>query len=252
MMLGMAAHTGGGISAIVLAAGRGNRLGEIGRERPKPLMEVGGLTLIDHAIRFIRTIGISEKEIVVVGGYRYEFLKTHLQRMHPSVRTVENPRFELQNLVSFERGIAAVPSDRPVFVCNADYVFREHTAHAVHERMNRLCLYASRDLAGNLDDVMRVSVESGGRLGALSKTLVHFDAVYTGMFFLPTPAVEAARAATNRLMEMCDLSCTTVEHVLLALNEESPGVAVEDIGPNDWFEVDTPEDLEHVRQSVAS
>lgn len=60
-------------TAVILAAGRGTRLGDRTKEMPKGFLEVGGETLIERSIRLLKSSGI-EKIIVGVGhkGTAYE------------------------------------------------------------------------------------------------------------------------------------------------------------------------------------
>ena len=51
--------------AIVLAAGRGTRLGELGRQQPKVLVDVGGEPLLAHQLRYLHRHGV---ERVVVNA----------------------------------------------------------------------------------------------------------------------------------------------------------------------------------------
>lgn len=61
--------------AVVLAAGRGTRLGELTASTPKPLLEVAGRTLISHVLDGIRDAGIYE--VIIVTGYRSADIEDH-------------------------------------------------------------------------------------------------------------------------------------------------------------------------------
>jgi choline kinase len=54
-------------AAIILAAGRGRRLGDYTNEKPKCLLRVGDLTLLEHQLASLRLFGVSP--VVVVAGY---------------------------------------------------------------------------------------------------------------------------------------------------------------------------------------
>ena len=49
------------ISVMVFAAGLGTRMGALTRDRPKPLVEVSGKPLIDHALALVDEINTSYK-----------------------------------------------------------------------------------------------------------------------------------------------------------------------------------------------
>jgi L-glutamine-phosphate cytidylyltransferase len=57
---------------LILAAGRGSRLGCLTEDKPKPLIEVGGLSLAGRSVHALRTAGILDISLVV--GYRAERL----------------------------------------------------------------------------------------------------------------------------------------------------------------------------------
>lgn len=48
------------MQALILAAGRGERLRPLTDRRPKPLLEIGGVPLIDHHLHKLRRAGIRE------------------------------------------------------------------------------------------------------------------------------------------------------------------------------------------------
>jgi len=67
---------GSGRAAMILAAGRGERMGSLTRRRPKPLLEVGGRTLIEHQIQRLRRAGYHQ--LVVNLGYLGHLIELRL------------------------------------------------------------------------------------------------------------------------------------------------------------------------------
>jgi MurNAc alpha-1-phosphate uridylyltransferase len=64
-------------SAVMLfAAGRGTRMGALTATRPKPLIEVAGRALIDHALALVEEAGL--ERIVVNTHYLADQLESHL------------------------------------------------------------------------------------------------------------------------------------------------------------------------------
>ena len=71
------------LTAIILAAGLGSRLRPLTDETPKPLLDVGGRTILDRQLERIAAAGIARA--VVVTGYRAAQVAEHLERRPPPV-----------------------------------------------------------------------------------------------------------------------------------------------------------------------
>jgi NDP-sugar pyrophosphorylase family protein len=67
--------TGRVSKAILLAAGRGTRLGTLTADRPKPMIPVAGAPVLEHILRGLKSCGIAE--FVVVVGYRAEAIRSY-------------------------------------------------------------------------------------------------------------------------------------------------------------------------------
>ncbi|HVY63511.1 MAG TPA: nucleotidyltransferase family protein [Gammaproteobacteria bacterium] len=62
--------------AMILAAGRGERMGPLTAERPKPLLTIGGMALIERHVARLAACGIDE--IVINLSYRGEQIRRQL------------------------------------------------------------------------------------------------------------------------------------------------------------------------------
>jgi N-acetyl-alpha-D-muramate 1-phosphate uridylyltransferase len=103
-------------SAMVLAAGLGKRLRPVTKTLPKPLVEINGRTLLDHAIDRLACVGV--ERIVVNTHYKAAMVAEYLAR-----RT--QPRIEISHepvLLDTGGGVAQALSllDEVFFIVNAD------------------------------------------------------------------------------------------------------------------------------------
>src|SRR5262245_46251463 len=62
--------------AVILAAGRGTRMGDLTARTPKPLLRLRGRPIIEHILLGLRAAGTQEAIIVI--GYRGEQIEAHL------------------------------------------------------------------------------------------------------------------------------------------------------------------------------
>lgn len=63
--------------AMLLAAGRGTRMGELTEELPKPMLPLHGKPMIEHIVRRLQQAGLGE--ILIVVGYRRELIEDHFR-----------------------------------------------------------------------------------------------------------------------------------------------------------------------------
>jgi MurNAc alpha-1-phosphate uridylyltransferase len=64
------------MKAMILAAGRGERMGALTARRPKPLLDIGGTPLIEHHVVRLAASGV--EEIVINLSYRGAQIREHL------------------------------------------------------------------------------------------------------------------------------------------------------------------------------
>ncbi|GHD98286.1 nucleotidyltransferase [Allgaiera indica] len=103
---------------MLFAAGRGTRMGTLTRTRPKPMINVAGRTLLDHALALVDAAGADR--IVVNTHYLGDQIRDHL-RGRPDIRLSPEPK-----LLETGGGLrAALPllGAGPVITLNTDAVW---------------------------------------------------------------------------------------------------------------------------------
>jgi len=114
-------------SAMVLAAGLGTRMRPISDATPKPLVEIAGQTLLDHAIDRLAMVGV---ELVVVNvHYKAEMIAARLAaRDHPRIEISKE-----DELLETGGGVArALPLlGECFFVVNGDVLWLDGKDHAL-------------------------------------------------------------------------------------------------------------------------
>lgn len=103
----------GELGAVILAAGLSSRMREF-----KPLMELGGLTIISRVVRLM--LGTGAEPVVVVTGRRAADIENHLAG--ENVRFVRNENYaSTQMLDSILLGLSRLSPDcRRIFITPAD------------------------------------------------------------------------------------------------------------------------------------
>jgi NDP-sugar pyrophosphorylase family protein len=77
-------HTNAPQHAVILAAGLGSRLRPLTDDRPKPLVEVGGVPMLNNALRNLAAVGVKDATIVV--GYRGEAIVNRYGNLFAGMR----------------------------------------------------------------------------------------------------------------------------------------------------------------------
>ena len=102
------------MKAIILAAGRGSRLGKYTKEIPKGLLKIAGKTILDIQIQCYRNAGITD--ISVVKGYKGEAINIS------GVKYYLNTDFDNTNMVvSLMKAIPELTDD--IIISYADILF---------------------------------------------------------------------------------------------------------------------------------
>jgi len=104
---------------LLFAAGFGTRMGALTAERPKPLVEVAGRTLLDHALALADAAGIPRKAVNV--HYRAEQIAAHLAHRPDIALSREAP--DILDTGGGLRHALPLLGEGPVYTLNTDAVW---------------------------------------------------------------------------------------------------------------------------------
>lgn len=108
---------------MVLAAGLGTRMRPLTNDRPKPLIEVAGRTLLDHAID--RFVAAGVKMVVVNVHYKGEMIIAHLKNRKDVEIRIQDERAQLLDTGGALKRALPHFGDEPFFTYNSDSIWLE-------------------------------------------------------------------------------------------------------------------------------
>lgn len=114
------------IKAIILAAGIGSRLRPLTLEKPKCMVKVNGLPLLEHQIKNYIQAGLKKDSIYVVVGYQSQIIKDFLDKKYKGINIVENKDFlSTNNMYSLYLALNKVKMDdqEVLFINNGDCIY---------------------------------------------------------------------------------------------------------------------------------
>jgi len=223
-------------TAVILAAGMGQRLHRLSGELPKPLMPFCGAPLIEHVMLGARDAGI--ERFVIVVGHKGGMVRRWFETSALSdtlVTFVENTEYRKRNGVSLLAAKDVVT--RPFLLLMTDHIFDPATAAALIEqplRNDEVILGVDRklDCIFDLDDATKV-LSMGNYIVQIGKNITRYDAIDTGMF-LCSPAIFDSLEAV-----MTEGNCSLSDGMQRMASQRK--LRAFDIGDALWQDIDTPE-----------
>ncbi|MGW1071556.1 phosphocholine cytidylyltransferase family protein [Streptomyces sp. NPDC002537] len=236
--------------AVVLAAGRGSRLGLLSDQRPKSLLPLVGIPLLTRLLASLNTAGCTP--VTIVTGYRADALAAHA----PACRTVHNPRWEQTSIAASLLAAAdAGALDDGAVITYGDIVVEPIVFTALLAAPSAevclpvntawLRLWQAR-MDNPLDDAERLLLGPDGRLLGIGGTPDGLDEVHAQ--FMGIMRLTAAGAADltgfyQHALRRDPMAARWDITALLAAWLRAGGQATTVSVPGGWLEIDTPDDL---------
>ncbi len=232
------------MKAVILAAGRGTRLGSLTREVPKPMLDVAGKPMLAWIVEGLRAAGVSG--IYVVTGYLGDRIREHFGE---SLSYLEQPQ---PNGTGGALQLAEGLVDGAFFVCFGDILLHPASHYAGIARMfireqPQAVLAANRvedpcvGAAVYFDDCLRIArvVEKP----APGQSATNYN--QAGCFVFSPDVFDALRQIKPG--PRGELELTAAVNLMLERGERLMAYPVPE---QDWIDIGTPELLEAARRTL--
>jgi L-glutamine-phosphate cytidylyltransferase len=238
--------------AVILAAGRGRRMGQLGGDRPKCLVKLAGKPLIERQIAALRRGGVDE--IGVVRGYRAEMID------FPGLSYFANERWAETNMVTSLAAAASWLRSGPVIVSYGDIFYRRELVRGLAGSPGPLVICYdrawrrlwTRRFADPLADAETFRINAAGQLleiGGKTTRIEDIEGQYMGLLKFTPPAWSAVEALLDTLDAPVRnrLDMTGLLRRLLARKQ----LSIVTLGTSgQWGEIDNSQDVALYQEMV--
>ena len=227
--------------AFILAAGYGERMRPLTLTRPKPLLEVGGQSLLDRALDQLEAFGI--RDVVVNTHYLAEKIEDALKDRHaPRIHLSHEP-----DILDTGGGMVHALryfDDRPFFVLNGDGYWIDGPQGAALDSLWRAWDDRRMDIALSLQPVAQMTLTRGvGDYDLDDQDLARRSKSKTGAYMF-----NGLRLHHPRIFK--DAPRGAFSYLTLMDRAENAGRLYGVINPGIWHHISTPADFDAVNASL--
>ena len=236
------------MQAIIMAAGRGNRLAGFNPDgRPKCLLDFEGKSLLARQLDCLFRQGIKQATLVV--GYEADLILEHVATLdsRPEVAYVYNPAYSNGSALSLLAAQKVLMANEPVLLLDADLLFHPRVMKTLIESKHPNCMLIDHDSKPD-DEAMKIALDHG-RIVEFRNTLkdgLVFDTLGESLGFFKFQgdmAHEIAEACeTCRSDGLLDAPYEEILRDVLLKHPDEFGC--EDVSGMPWLNLDLPQHLE--------
>ena len=235
------------MKAIILAAGRGKRLGDVAAGRPKCLLQFGGKSLLQRHLEILNDLGTDR--IIIITGYRHEQIEAALEQVESraSVETVVNPDYAAGSVVSLHCAYDHLSDGTDTILMDADVLYDPEVLGSLFRTQFSNCFLLDRDFEPGDEPVkLCVAGNTPVEFRKIPDSDISWDYQGESVGFFRFDAAVAARLA-SQAQKYVENGRTDepYEETIRDLLRETPGLfQFEDITGLPWIEIDFPADVE--------
>ena len=235
------------MQAIIMAAGRGSRLGNLTDDCPKAMLKVRGHRLIDYSLALLHQNGI--QDIKIVTGYHNEQYEALAEQI-PGVTCIYNPFYEMFNVLgSFFMAQDKLSDEETIYM---------HADTLCDPEIFQDMVTADGDIVLPVDfkhcdqEAMKVRTKDGKVIEISKEIPENFgEGEFIGIAKLSASVMPAIRQAAKKLLEQKQFKSYfegAIQEVINQGGYTTPAIATEG---RFWGEVDFLEDYQYVEENLS-
>ncbi|MFQ6052178.1 MAG: NTP transferase domain-containing protein [Candidatus Hydrothermarchaeota archaeon] len=226
------------MKAVILAAGRGTRMPELTKDRPKCLIRVGEKTIIERQIEILRKNSV--EDIYVVIGYKADRVREKIGDID-GVELIMNEEYEVTDNIYSLYLVSNHLKGEEFILLNGDVIFEEAIIEKLVSKEGDIAPVDSKyyDL-----EELKIRERDGRVVEILPKDASResSDGSTIGIFKLSSKGSEVLFDEIEKCIEK-ELKRKWFEYALNNVLKEIK-MYCEDVHGLKWVEADTPEDIE--------
>ena len=233
------------MQAIMMAAGKGSRLGSLTGGKPKAFAQINGKRLIDYNLRLLETYQVDE--IIIVTGYQCEAFEK-LAADDKRVKTVYNPFYEMMNVLgSFYMGMHLLHDD--FIYLHADTICEPRIFEQLVKMEADVTLPV--DCKACDDEAMKVRSEDG-KIVQITKNMPNelADGEFIGMASFRRSVIPALCEKTKHLLMEKEFAAYFESAIQRLIDETEFGIKEVPTDGAFWAEIDFMEDYENAVKKI--
>ncbi len=233
------------MQAIIMAAGKGTRLGAFTENTPKCLLRIKGKRLIDINLAVLHRFGIWD--ITIVTGFQDRKISEAVGEI-PGIRLVYNPFYEFTNVLgSYYMGMKYLHDD--FLYLHADTICEAGIFCDLLRNDGDVALPVD---GGSCDDeAMKVRLE-GGRVAEITKQMPGEKAFgeFVGIAKIRKNVIETLNQAAEELLRGRNFSSYFEAALQKVIDTGKYDFRLIETGGRFWREIDFPEDYEKAANNI--
>ncbi len=227
-------------TAVILAAGKGERISNTDEFVAKPLIKIFDASLIERSIKNLIN-NLNVKKIYIVTGFNHEEINDHLvklkNKLSLNVEVVFAKNWEKGNGASF-LAILDKMNHQQFYLLMADHLFNNEFYNAIskYKMNNKSYLIISRTLSSlnDFNDATKVNVVDD-KINDIGKSINDNNAFDTGFFILNSDEF-------NNVNKLSVREKLSLSEVIQELVQQKKLYFIE-VPEDSWFDIDTSQDL---------